>query len=306
MADFFQSPSWAEFQRALGEEIITAEGEGWHYWGRMVADALGRYLYLPYGPVVADERALDAAVADAKRRAREAGAYRLLIEPSLPVTPQQASERASRQLFGFQPSRSQVIDLAQSEEDIVKGMSTTRRKQWRGAERKGFTFEQSVDRAVYDEGVRLLRASGDEKEFEVRDERFFELFWQHLVEPGIAKIFVAKLHGEIQVVAFVIDDADTRYYLYVGRDLSNNSLQASSPFIAYMVLDAKAQGLKSFDLFGISASDDVEDGMTGFTAFKRTFGGETVQYAGTWEIGVQRTRYAVRRALDLRERKRGA
>ncbi len=306
MADFFQSPPWAEFQRALGEEIITAEGEGWHYWGRMVADALGRYLYLPYGPVVENEAALDAALADAKQRAKQAGAYRLLVEPSLPITPDQASRRAARQLFGFQPSRSQVIDLTQSEEDIVKAMSTTRRKQWRGAERKGFTFEQSTDRADYDEGVRLLRISGDEKEFDVRDERFFEHFWEHLVEPGIAKIFVAKLHGETQVVAFVIDDADTRYYLYVGRDLSNNSMQASSPFIAHMVLDAKAQGLRVFDLFGISASDEVEDSMSGFTAFKRTFGGETVQYAGTWEIGVRKARYAVRRALDLRERRADA
>lgn len=300
MTDFFQSKSWADFQRALGEQVVTAEGDGWHYWGRTTQDKLGTYLYLPYGPVARDEKALDAAIADAKARGKELGAYRLLVEPALPITPEIAAQKFDRQLFGFQPSRSQIVDLTMSEEDIIGGMNASRRKQHRGAARKGMTFEQSTSREDYDKGVELLRASGDEKSFAVREGEFFDLFWDHLVVPGLAKIFVARLHDEIQVVAFVIDDADTRYYLYVGRDLGNNSLQVSSPFIAYMMLDAKQQGLKHFDLFGLSASDDVEDSMTGFTVFKRTFGGETVQYAGTWELGISSLKSGLRRFLDNR------
>ncbi len=306
MADFFQTQAWWDFQRELGEEVVHASGDGWHYFGRMVKDAVGTYLYLPYGPVVASEQALDDAVEHAKVQARELGAYRLLLEPSLPITPAQAEARFATQRLGFQPSRSQIVHLAQSEEDIIKGMSTTRRKQHRGAERKGMTFSESRDREDYETGVRLLRESGEAKSFFVRDEDYFDKFRVALFEPGIAKIFVGRFEGDIHIVAFVIDDADTRYYLYVGRDLSNNSLQISAPLISHMILDAKAQGLKEFDLFGISASDDVEDDMTGFTVFKRTFGGETVQYAGTWEIPLKVGRYAARRVIDTVEKLRHA
>lgn len=300
MSNFFQTNAWRDFQIALGNNVEHGAGEGWHYWGRHVSDSLGKYLYLPYGPVVTDEAALDAAIEDAKHKAKSAGAYRLVVEPSLPITREIASEKFTKELIRFQPSRTQTIDLTQDEDLILKGMNATRRKQFRGAERKGMTFAESHDRADYDAGVELLRISGDEKSFEVRDDRYFDLFWKHLVEPGLAKIFVAKLHGETQVVAFVIDDEDTRYYLYVGRDLGNNSLQVSSPFITYMILDAKERGLNVFDLFGISRSDDIEDETTGYTVFKRTFGGETVQYAGTWETGVRPVTYGIRRILNMR------
>jgi len=111
-------------------------------------------------------------------------------------------------------------------------------------------------------------------------------------------VFVARHEGETKVVGYVIDDDDTRYYLYVGRDLSNNSMQISAPFIVFLMLDAKDRGLTRFDFYGISASDDVEDEWTGFTVFKRTFGGSAVQYAGAREIPVLRGRYALRRLID--------
>jgi lipid II:glycine glycyltransferase (peptidoglycan interpeptide bridge formation enzyme) len=247
---------------------------------------------------VSSEAALDEALARASAAARNAGAYRLLAEPSLPITPEQAETRFTRQLPGFQPSRTQIIDLSQDENEIIAQMSTTRRKQWRSSANKGMSFSESSSKEDFDEGVRLLEISANKKSFAVRDSRYFSLFWKHLVQPGIARVFIARLEGEIQVVSFVVDDDDTRYYLYVGRDLSNNSLQVSAPFITFMILHAKSQGLKYFDLCGISARDDVTDEMSGFTAFKRTFGGQTVQYAGSWDVGIRPLKYSIRQAVD--------
>lgn len=298
MANFFQTEPWWDFQRDLGERVVSGRGDGWHYFGRTVRDTIGTYLYLPYGPVVTGEAQLGAAIAHAEAEARSLGAYRVLVEPSLPITPEQAAARFPVQRFGFQPSRTQLIDLSQPEDDIIRAMSTTRRKQHRSAARKGMTFTESRDRREFEVGVQLLRDSGEAKSFFVRDEAYFDKFRVALFEPGIARMFVGRFEGDIQVVAFVIDDDDTRYYLYVGRDLTNNSLQISAPLITHMILDARQRGLRTFDLFGLSASDDVVDDMTGFTVFKRTFGGETVQYAGTWELPIRRGRYAARRLID--------
>lgn len=298
MTNFFQSASWSDFQRALGEEVVAAEGDGWHFWGRFVRDNLGSYLYLPYGPVALDEKALDKALTEAQRIAREHGAYRLVAEPAPPITPEVAAHKFARQLFGFQPSRTQIVDLTQDEEAIVAGMKSSRRSEWRASGRKGMTFSEAESRAEFETGVELLRISAAEKSFHVREANYFDLFWKYLVEPGIARVFVGRFEDTIQVVAFVIDDEDTRYYLFVARDLSNPSLRISAPFITYLMLEAKSRGLKYFDLFGLSARDDVVDDMSGFTEFKQSFGGETVQYAGTWDLGIQRLKYSVRKTVD--------
>lgn len=297
MTDFFQTERWWQFQRELGEEILSGAGDGWHYSGRIVNDALGHYLYIPYGPVVRDEAALDAAVEHARDAAKQHGAYRLVVEPSLPITREQAAARFSRMLTGFQPSRTLVVDLDRPVEQIIADMNTTRRKQYRGASKRGFTFAECDSDDDYQLGVKLLREAGETRSFDVRDDVYFDKF-RGLVDEGIARVFVARHEGETKVVGYVIDDEDTRYYLYVGRDLSNNSMQISAPFITFLMLDAKERGLTKFDFYGISASDDVEDEWTGFTVFKRTFGGQAVQYAGAWEVPVRRGRYAIRRILD--------
>jgi lipid II:glycine glycyltransferase (peptidoglycan interpeptide bridge formation enzyme) len=121
--------------------------------------------------------------------------------------------------------------------------------------------------------------------------------FDELVTNGNASLFTAKRDDKIEVAALVYDDEDTRYYAHVGRDLSDNSLQASAPLISYMIIDAKRSGKKWFDLYGISESDDKIDEKSGFTVFKKTFGGEIVQFAGAWEIPVLKTRYYTKHSL---------
>lgn len=299
MANFFQSQAWWDLQQALGEEVVAESGDGWHFFGRMVTDALGSYLYLPYGPVVAEEALLGDAIEAARSAARERGAYRLISEPSLPVTPQTAERFFRTRRTGFNPIRTQIIDLTQSEEEILQGMTSERRKQYRQAERKGMTFEPSESDEDFELGKQWLRATGERNAFNVKDDQFFDLFRSILMQKhGVAKMYVAKHEGVTRVVQLLIDDEDTRYCLFIGRDPQIGNLRIAPPFMVHLMFDAKALGLRTFDHYGLSDSDDVEDDMTGVTKYKKQFGGETVQYAGTWEIPVRRGRYALRRLLD--------
>lgn len=306
MSDFYQSAAWERFQRDLGARLISGEGEGWHYFARVQRDGFGPYVYAPGGPVADGPAALRTALDDLRLRAREAGAYRAIVEPPPPATADEMSTLAARRIRGFRHSRTQAIDLTRPWDEVFGDLSTSRRKQFRGAEKRGMTFEESRSREDFDVFLRLYRAQGDAGSFEVRDAGYFDAFYRCLIEPGIARMFVARQHGEIQVVGITVDDeeASIRSYLYVGRELGNNSLQISSPFITWMIRDAQERGFATFDLFGISDSDEVEDETTGYTVFKRTFGGETLTFAGTWEIAVAplkyrawRTAQAARRAI---------
>lgn len=304
MSDFYQSAAWKRFQHDLGARLISGEGEGWHYFARVQSDGFGSYVFAPGGPVVESAQALDEALAHLKVAAKQVGAYRAVVEPTPPITAADMADRAERRLRGFRHSRTQAIDLTRPWEEVFADLSTSRRKQFRGAEKRGMTFEQSTSKEDFDTFLELYRAQGDAGRFEVRDSAYFDVFYASLVQTGVAKMFVARQNGKIEVVGITIDDeeASTRYYLYVGRDLGNNSLQISSPFITWMIRDAQERGLAVFDLFGISESDDVEDETTGYTVFKRTFGGETCTFAGTWEIAVSPVKYRAWRAARAAKR----
>lgn len=304
MSDFYQSAAWERFQRELGARLISGEGEGWRYFARVQHDSFGAYVYAPGGPVADDAAALGAALAHLKGEAKALGAYRAIVEPPPPVTAADVEPLAERRIRGFRHSRTQAIDLTRPWDEVFAELSTSRRKQFRGAEKRGMAFEQSTSREDFDRFLELYRAQGDAGSFEVRDAGYFDRFYESLVEPGTARMFVARQHGRIEVIGITIDDeeAGTRYYLYVGRDLGNNSLQISSPFITWMIRDAHERGFRTFDLFGISDSDEVEDETTGYTVFKRTFGGETRAFAGTWEIAVSPLKYRAWRAAQAAKR----
>lgn len=294
---FLQSDVWKQFQKDLGREIIDAKGKGWSYVGIVERDRFGKYIYVPYGPYAVNEAALKESVADLRAKARGLGAYVINIEPTPPIDTAVAKKLFKYKGFHRQAHRTVIIDLDRSEDAILADMNKTRRKQYRNYEKKGITIEQSNSVESLNKFYELLKISSGEKGFYVRDETFFRAIFDKLI-PANASLFIAKQDGNTEVAALVYDDDDTRYYAHVGRDLSDNSLQATAPLITYMIMDAKRAGKKHFDLYGISERDDKVDEKSGFTVFKKTFGGQIVQYSGAWEIPVIKSKYYLKRALS--------
>ena len=295
---FLQSDIWKQFQKQIGRTIVEGSGKGWSYIGMVEHDRFGTYIYVPYGPFAINESALISAVNDLKEKASNLGAYVVNIEPTSPIDTAMASRLFKHKGMHRQAHRTLRIDLSKSEDEIIANMSSTRRKQHRNYGKKGLVMAQSNTRETLDVFYKLLKISSGEKGFYVRDKSFFDQMFETLVQTGNASLFTATRDGNIEVAALVYQDEDTRYYAHVGRDLSDNSLQASAPLISYMIIDAKRAGLKYFDMYGISESDDKIDEKSGFTVFKKTFGGEVVQFAGAWEVPIVKPVYLAKNALS--------
>ncbi|MEI7918588.1 MAG: peptidoglycan bridge formation glycyltransferase FemA/FemB family protein [Candidatus Saccharibacteria bacterium] len=293
-----QSETWKKFQILLGRTIIEGSGQGWLYVGMVEHDRFGTHVYVPYGPYAVDEKSLLSAVKDLKEKASALGAYVVNIELTPPIDTATAGRLFTHKGTHRQAYRTLRIDLSQSEEAIIGNMSASRRKQHRNYDKKGLVMAKSNTRETLDVFYKLLKISSGEKHFYIRDKVFFDKMFESLVQTGNASLFTATRDGNIEVAALVYEDEDTRYYAHVGRDLSDNSLQASAPLISYMIIDAKRAGKKYFDLYGISESDDKVDEKSGFTVFKKTFGGEIVQFAGAWEIPIAKPRYYTKKTLE--------
>ena len=68
--------------------------------------------------------------------------------------------------------------------------------------------------------------------------------------------------------------------------------------ITRALLDAHDAGIRTADLFGLAPPDEPNHPWAGFSAFKRSFGGEDVTHLGTWERDIVP---GARRALEARE-----
>ena len=53
--------------------------------------------------------------------------------------------------------------------------------------------------------------------------------------------------------------------------------------LSEMIFEAKERGLERFDFYGITDNDDPHHPWAGFTAFKKSFGGQERRYLGTWQ-----------------------
>ena len=58
-------------------------------------------------------------------------------------------------------------------------------------------------------------------------------------------------------------------------------------------LDAKKNGQKYYDFWGITTSKDKNHPWYGFTQYKKSFGGRQVDYAGTYDLPINRKKYAL-------------
>ena len=152
MSNILQSDIWARFQESNGHTVIRKSGNGWSYLATVEGGATGRYLYSPYGPVASSAVAFDEALASLKEEAAKHRCLFVRIEPTesaiwgdqdaVTFLARRGAVLAPRQV---QPSHTQIIDLSGTEDEILKGMSSSYRNRHRNIHKKGVTIEVSTN-----------------------------------------------------------------------------------------------------------------------------------------------------------------
>ncbi|WP_278552175.1 lipid II:glycine glycyltransferase FemX [Rothia dentocariosa] len=318
MSNILQSDIWARFQHSLGHTVIRHEGEGWSYLATVEGGRTGKYLYSPYGPVAQSAQAFDAALDSLKEEAKAHGCLFVRIEPidSAIWGSQDAAEflkargaaLAPRQV---QPSHTQIIDLSGDEAAILKDMKSNNRNLHRNIHKKGVSIEVSQNPEDMKVLFTFLSETADRNGFNRQQDDYLMQVAKTLMPADAASLYIAQLTGEDGskepiAAAFVYDSDDTRTYAHAAASFAHRKLSAGIPVVTNFILDAKAKGLKYVDLFGIAPEDQPDHEWAGFTKFKKSFGGRSVEYPGTWDIpvntlGYRAYGYAYRARLALKK-----
>lgn len=307
MPHFLQGPAWQRLQGELDRPTVRLTGDGWRVFAVLQRGRLNSRLYAPYGPELDRAEALGPALDALRAEAKRLGAAFVRVEPTLasadgaggPALPASALEAAGLRRVGReQPEHTQRVDLARPFDEVLGEMRKSNRNLHRNFAKKGLSVRSSANPDDIEHLIRLLGEVSDRTGMHAHAGDYLRAQARALVPAGDARIFLVDLADEEAPIAaaLVYDDAERRYYGHAAASTAHRALSPGVILVTSMMESAHAAGLAEFDLYGVVPPEVRGHAWSGFSDFKRSFGGRQVDYSGTWELPVRRVSYAVYRA----------
>jgi len=282
---FFQSWNWGEAEKSQGHNIHRLgfyDGEDLMGIGSAIeVDARrGKYLHFRNGPVLdwnEIETAKDSLV-QIQKYSRELRRDFIRVSPL--VLPGSIAEHLLKkegyvdsQMHDVDAEVTWMLDLSQSEEEILSGMRKHNRYYIRKAEKAGVEIIKSKDIkdlshfwSVYEDTFK--RQGWTAYSFEYISNEF-----KKFAEDDQAQLFLAKYQGKYIAAAIFIYYQQQAYYHHSGSLTEFKNVTAPYLIQWESIREAKKRGMKLYNFFGISREDNPKHPWYGLTFFKKGFGG---------------------------------
>ena len=140
--------------------------------------------------------------------------------------------------------------------------------------------------------------------FTPRPLSYFQTMFEALgsEEPDRIRLYLARHEGDLVAATIWIRVGGHTWYSYGASSTEKRDVRGSNAVQWAMIRDALAAGADVYDLRGITDTLDPDDSHVGLIQFKVGTGGEAVEYAGEWDLPLNRPLY---KAFDLYMKRRG-
>lgn len=305
MTSFLQSKEWQNFQENLGRKTFRKAGKNWSFLAVLESGTLNTRLYTPYGPDCNSEESFKEALKELEKLGREQKATFVRVEPTYGLADDFLKSCGLKKVAyqQLQPAHTQIIDLSRTEDQLLAEMSQNSRNITRNIHKKGVTIRTSINPSEVKILTDLLAGVAGRNGINTHSFSYYKTQAEVLMLGGSALLYIAELDGAPIAASLVFDGEDTRIYAHAAASDEHRRLQAGTALVGKMILDAKAKGLKYFDLFGIAPEDQPNHPWAGFSRFKKSFGGQSVAYPGACDLPLKPIGYLVYRAYQTLRRK---
>ncbi|WP_209021936.1 peptidoglycan bridge formation glycyltransferase FemA/FemB family protein [Nocardioides sp. 503] len=190
-----------------------------------------------------------------------------------------------------------------SEDDVLKGMNQLWRRNIKKAAKLGVEVTSSGGtedlKAFHD----LYVHTAQRDHFTPRPLAYFQTMADALSaeSPDRIRLWFARHEGDLVASTIAIRVGTHAWYSYGASSTEKREVRGSNAIQWAMLRDALAAGARVYDLRGITDTLDPDDSHAGLIQFKVGTGGEAVEYAGEWDLPLNRPLYA---AFDLYMRRR--
>lgn len=212
------------------------------------------------------------------------------------------------------PQTTLTIDLAKTPEEILKQMKSKGRYNIKLAEKHGITIERintHTNKEAIAQFYDLIKQTAKRDNFFAHNLAYYESMLESLGDS--ATLFMAY-HKQKPVAGLIATYfADTATYYYGASSYADRPLMAPYLLQWHVILDARSQGYKTYDLLGIATLEspaplpiaytyDTSHPLAGVTDFKTKFGGNVISYLSAKELIYRPMWYWI---IKMRKRLRG-
>src|SRR3989344_239745 len=184
-----------------------------------------------------------------------------------------------------------IVDLTKSEEQLLKNMHPKTRYNIKVAQKHGVKIEERTDDEAFKIYLKLYFETTKRQGYHGHNENYHRKVWDTLRDTNMARILIATYsepitHNSLPLTAWMLFNfQDTLYYPYGGSSIEHKEVMANNLVAWEAIKLGKKMGLKLFDMWGALGPDaDPKDSWIGFHNFKKGYGGELVEYIGTYDL----------------------
>ena len=287
---FLQTEKFGKFREILGEKNIIlgifAEEKlvGVAQVQKIMAKR-GTFLHVAHGPLIFAEfcgEALPFFLAEIKKVGKKEKCDFVRISPLLPEANETAfiREKFRTAPIHINPDRSWILDITQSEEEIMKNMKKSNRYEINRIERSGIEISRGNSRENLDVFWKLHTDTAARQGFTPFARKTTEAEMEVFGED--CQIFSAKIDDEYLSSSIILFDKFAGYY-HQGSSVYSKLPVAHATLWAG-ILEAKKRGCQEFNFWGVSPEENKKHPWTGLSRFKRKFGGEERKYLGAQDF----------------------
>ncbi|MDY7076523.1 MAG: peptidoglycan bridge formation glycyltransferase FemA/FemB family protein [Chloroflexota bacterium] len=287
--DLRQCPEYQELLRRFGRVVVEELGEG-------QVGYIMRMRLLPFVRMTVIQRVKDPFVlSKADQISRRYRTIFAKIAPEVVVGSEGAAlweeklkeHGYSRDKSSIVPTKTLIVDLVASEDDLLMQMKSKTRYNIRLSQRRGVTTEVVSGRAItkndkyLDEFHTVYQQNCQRIGIRAAPRKWFRRLFQ-MFDENLFVVYAYVISGEPAAVACYMVTADTVWYEMNGATEEGRHDFATNRVVWEGMLEGKKRGCRWLDFDGVYDERYDDEDWKGFTRFKVGFGGEEVTYLGSY------------------------
>ena len=309
-SNFLQSWDFYEFHASRGNPITRriAVNENGNiigaYAGVVETAKRGRHLAIAGGPIIDwhCKELVDKIFDDIKLEGKRLKCVFVRVRPQLELCDKSIK---LMQEHGFVKAPmylsveyAGILDLDQTEEDILKNASQGFRRKLRKAEKNDIKIETTQDPKIINEYYNLELKHAERQGYVPFPKTFLEKQFEAFFKNNEAIMYIARKDNEILAMNFMIFYGNEASYHYgVSSDLGTK--YSAAPLLHMEAMrEARKRGIKRYNLWGIVGPDETTHRFYGVSEFKRSFGCSELKYTPAHDYIINRTKYRLTKLIE--------
>lgn len=294
-----QSWEWGEFRKSTGVRAVRLGvfdrkelKNGYQVTIHSLPKVPYTLIYFPKGPMP-DKVMLEAL----KKLGRQQKAILIKLEPNIghPCHQQELNAHQTIENFllnnGCQPGQPLFtkwtfqIGLEKTEEELLAEMKSKTRYNIKIAQKYQIEIVEDNSKKAFETYLKLTTETTKRQGFYAHTPEYHRKMWEILQPAGIAHLFLAKYKKRVLVAWILFVFNQILYYPYGASTRENQEVMASYAMMWEAMKFGKKMKCKTFDLWGsLGPNPDPDDPWFGFHRFKEGFGGQLIEFIGTYDL----------------------